>query len=61
MVTEIPHSQRTLYQCENCKFKYPTKELAERCEQWCGEHQSCNLEIIKYAIEDEGEGSPPAA
>ncbi|GAI69001.1 unnamed protein product, partial [marine sediment metagenome] len=29
---------------------YKEKELAEKCQQWCEEHNSCNLEITKYAV-----------
>ncbi|GIW68966.1 MAG: hypothetical protein KatS3mg100_460 [Candidatus Parcubacteria bacterium] len=45
-------SGETRYQCEVCGYHYPTAELAERCEAWCREHHSCNLEIIR-------EGVPP--
>ncbi len=38
------------YQCKDCGMFYKTKELAEACEKWCTEHQSCNLEIIKQGI-----------
>ncbi len=41
------------YRCLECGLFYPTKALAERCRKWCSEHQSCNLEIIKYAIKEE--------
>jgi len=40
------------YTCKTCKMKYPTKELAERCNKWCKENNSCNLEIIKHAIKE---------
>lgn len=39
------------YQCPVCKLQYPTDELAKTCEAWCTEHHSCNLEIIKHAIQ----------
>lgn len=53
MVSELKQADRVIYQCDACKFKYPTRELAERCQAWCSEHQSCNLEIIKHAVQDE--------
>lgn len=31
-------------------MKYKQKEWAEKCEAWCKEHQSCNLEIIAHAV-----------
>lgn len=41
---------KELYQCPECGFWYKEKEWAEKCEVWCKEHKSCNLEITKYAI-----------
>ena len=38
------------YQCPECGFKYKEKEWAEKCEAWCREYHTCNLEIIKHAI-----------
>lgn len=40
------------YQCPECGLFYPTKELAERCQKWCSEHKSCNLEIIQHALKN---------
>jgi len=39
-----------LYQCPECGFYYKEKEWAEKCESWCKEYKSCNLEIIKHAL-----------
>ena len=39
-----------LYQCENCKLSYKNKILAEKCQNWCKKHKSCNLEIIKHSL-----------
>lgn len=41
---------KILYACKECGLKYEQKEIAEKCEAWCKEHQSCNLEIIKYSV-----------
>jgi len=38
------------YRCNECGFYYAEKEWAEKCQQWCKEHNSCNLDIIKHAI-----------
>ena len=43
-------NQKTqLYKCPECGLEYKEKEWAKKCESWCREHQSCNLDIIKYA------------
>lgn len=53
MVTTIQKENKRLYQCLECGLLYEEKEWAEKCEKWCKENQSCNLEIIKYAVEKE--------
>ncbi len=50
MVKKIKRDNRLLYQCEECKFLYLKKELAFKCEVWCRENKSCNLEITKLAV-----------
>lgn len=42
-----------LHQCPECGLKYKEKEWAEKCEAWCREHKSCNLEIIAHAEKEE--------
>ncbi|MFA6076572.1 MAG: hypothetical protein WC735_00680 [Candidatus Paceibacterota bacterium] len=44
-----------LFQCPECGLYYKEREWAEKCEAWCKEHQSCNLDIIKYAVESNKE------
>lgn len=39
-----------LYQCPECGFWYKEKKWAQKCEQWCRKHKSCNIEITKHAI-----------
>ena len=47
-----------LFTCPECGMKYRDdstslttgKEWAEKCETWCREHKSCNLDIIKHAV-----------
>lgn len=46
------NASKELYQCEECGFHYKDKEWAEKCEAWCREHHSCNLEIVKHAVEE---------
>lgn len=52
MVKNLQQNNIEIYQCEECGLKYKEKGTAEKCELWCREHKSCNLEIIKEAIED---------
>ena len=50
MVTELHKEGETFYVCDACGFAYKEKELAEKCQSWCEQHQSCNLEITQHAI-----------
>jgi len=52
MIKTIQQNNTALYQCEECGLKYAEKEMAERCQAWCAEHQSCNLDIIRHAIKE---------
>jgi len=46
----INHKHQVVYTCEECKMKYHDEETAKKCEKWCRENKSCNLDIIKHAI-----------
>lgn len=49
----VQHDEKAnSYQCEECGLHYASRETAERCEAWCREHKSCNLEIIREALEN---------
>lgn len=37
------------FECEECGLGYEEKEWAEKCEAWCKEHKSCNIEITSHA------------
>lgn len=45
-------NDKMLYQCPECKLWYEEKEWAEKCEAWCKEHKSCNIEITSHAVEN---------
>jgi Zn finger protein HypA/HybF involved in hydrogenase expression len=45
MVQEI----KGKFQCEECEMLFEEKKWAQKCEEWCKEHKSCNIEIIKHA------------
>jgi len=40
------------YICEECGFGYKNRKWAEKCELWCKEKKSCNIEITKYAMSE---------
>jgi predicted ATP-dependent serine protease len=48
MVKVIQKENKELYQCEECGFHYADKAWAEKCEAWCREHKSCNIEITAH-------------
>lgn len=39
----------SIYQCPECRLKYKEKEWADKCEAWCRDNHSCNLEITAHA------------
>lgn len=39
-----------LYPCKECGLRYKEKDWAAKCQAWCQEHQSCNIEITKHAL-----------
>ena len=49
---QVGASNKELYQCEECGFHYENREWAEKCEAWCREHKSCNIEITAHAEEN---------
>lgn len=55
MIEKIQNNQN-LYKCKECGLHYKNKEMVEKCETWCKEHQSCNTEIIKNAEEPTVQG-----
>jgi len=46
MVTE----KKGLFVCEECEFSYKNRDIAQKCEDWCRKHKSCNIEITKNAV-----------
>jgi predicted RNA-binding Zn-ribbon protein involved in translation (DUF1610 family) len=53
MVKTISSKTKNLYQCEECGFRYEKKQWAEKCEAWCKEHSSCNIEITSHGLPPE--------
>lgn len=48
MVAQIENK----WKCDVCGFHYKEKEWAEKCNAWCKERNSCNLEITARAEEN---------
>lgn len=46
-------TNKELYRCLECGLHYKEKAWRDKCEAWCKERHSCNLEIIIHAIENE--------
>ncbi len=40
-----------IFQCGVCKLHYRNKDDADKCEKWCSQNNSCNLEIARNSIE----------
>jgi len=51
MVKSIKKKGKEYFVCEQCNFSYKEKQTAEKCEQWCAKHHSCNIEITKKAVD----------
>jgi hypothetical protein len=52
MVKAIQKNDKELYQCEECGFHYADREWAEKCQAWCKERKTCNIEITARAEEN---------
>lgn len=52
MVTETETGGRKLFACGECGLAYRERELAEKCERWCMQHHTCNIEIYRHAVFD---------
>ncbi len=52
MVKTVRQDDTVLHQCDECGLHYAEKEVALKCEAWCKEHKSCNLEITSHAVQN---------
>ncbi len=53
MVKSIKRINKRYYQCGICELVYENKSWAGKCEAWCRENKSCNLEITKHAVKEQ--------
>jgi len=49
----MEEAKKKEYVCNECGLRYSDKEWAGKCQVWCKEHKSCNLDIIKHALNTE--------
>ncbi len=61
MTEENTQNNQNIYQCKECGLHYKNKELAEKCEAWCKEHKTCNVEIMKHSEENKVHQRDPAS
>lgn len=40
--------EEEIYTCPECGYEYKEQEWAAKCQRWCNEYKSCNLEINKH-------------
>jgi hypothetical protein len=50
MYVIMPKEVDGLFMCNDCKLLYRTRDLAQKCEDWCIEHNSCNVEISRQSV-----------
>lgn len=54
MMASMDHSHdksERVFACPECGLAYKDAQWAKKCAAWCKEHKSCNLEIIKHAVQ----------
>ena len=44
--------EESLFRCPECGLHYEDKLIAQKCEAWCKETRSCNLEITQFSTEN---------
>ncbi len=52
MIKDKEQNVPNAYQCKECGLWYKDREIRKKCQAWCKEHKSCNLEIIKHSIKN---------
>lgn len=49
----MDNKEKETHTCPICGYRYDDQSWAEKCETWCREHQSCNIEIIAHGMPPE--------
>lgn len=50
MVKEETKKDKTYFKCEACDMYYETRELAQKCEDFCDKNKACSTEITKHSV-----------
>ena len=50
MKIAVNKNNKTYFICQECNFAYEDKDWAQKCQEWCHEHNSCSLDITKHAV-----------
>ena len=50
MAKESVKNKNSYFNCKEYGFLYKDSEWADKCEKWCKEKHSCNIEITKHAV-----------
>jgi hypothetical protein len=50
MVKEVEHKGKKYFMCEACDMYYLDSATAQKCEDFCNKFKSCDLEIMKHAV-----------
>lgn len=58
---EENNKNKNTYQCKECGLHYKDKSIYEKCEAWCKEHKTCNVEISKQSEENKNYQRDPAS
>jgi hypothetical protein len=46
----IEKESKNIINVKNADISIKQIELTNKCEAWCKEHKSCNLEIVKESV-----------
>ena len=45
--------EKNKYECPVCGLHYYDEEIVKKCEAFCTEFKSCNIELIKHSVESQ--------
>ena len=43
-------AEKIVYTCTICEMSFEDQKWADKCQDWCEKHHSCNAGITKHAI-----------